>query len=114
MVAVGRIFLTGLALVGIAAADSAESPCVNYDNPKYPYNVTTKAACRSACEKVEGFCCPDFKENSGKFQCQCANNENLSGSHRDLCEDPGFKNHASSVVRPLMLIAAGILAMRVN
>lgn len=65
--------------------------CLNFEKGSFSGNVTSKEICRTACEKAEGLCCPDFKENEGSFKCSCISCETCPDKEtRSLCEDESF------------------------
>ena len=40
--------------------------CKGFSKGDFSGDVTDKDICRTACEKAEGFCCPDFKGEATK------------------------------------------------
>ena len=91
----------------------AETPsCADFSKGSFSGNVTDKDICRTACEKAEGMCCPDFKGVAGAAQCQCTNRESAPTQYRSLCEDVSYSASSSAAPSRLCLVfLSGILSV---
>mmetsp|Transcript_2863 Transcript_2863/g.5919 ORF Transcript_2863/g.5919 Transcript_2863/m.5919 type:complete len:114 (+) Transcript_2863:117-458(+) len=106
-----------LFLALFALSCTALNECKTYSSDKCTGAITTSETCRTACEKVEGLCCPDFKTSTtdgvDSYKCNCRDTESGSGSqNRDLCQDSDYSGAFSvraSLTCALLVISAQFL-----
>ena len=94
-----RQFISLLLVAHFFESCHCQPSCANFTKNDFgPTNIIDKDICRTACEKAEGWCCPDFKMSTDVngtvgYKCDCVSCDSCDNKkYRSLCVDETYSS----------------------